>query len=111
VGEQREEVARVLGELCEAGLVRTPENSALDRGARRYRLTVQGQRVAETMDGALSEDVARGIRIAVQLLQHVLGNATSAAEALEAIAGELLDDSQAAAEAVSVWAEEARNAG
>jgi DNA-binding MarR family transcriptional regulator len=111
LGEGRGQIERVLSELSLAGLVRTPERDALDRGVRRYRLTVEGERVVEAMDRGLSDDVARGIRIAVRLLQHVLASASSPADALETIAEELLLDRRAAAEAVSVWAEEAMDAG
>jgi DNA-binding MarR family transcriptional regulator len=111
LGEQRGLIAQVLTELCTAGLVRTPERDTLDRRVRRYRLTVEGERVAEAVDRGLSDDVARGIRIAVRLLQHVLVSASSPADALETIAEELLLDPRAAAEAVSVWAEEAMDAG
>jgi DNA-binding MarR family transcriptional regulator len=111
LGEQRDHIARVLSELCAAGLVRTPGRDALDRRARRYRLTVDGERVAEAVDRGLPDGVARGIRIAVRLLQHVLVSASSPADALETIAEELLLDPRAAAEAVSVWAEEAMDAG
>lgn len=106
---QRRALMRSLHRLRAAGLVQV--TGPLDRSPRCYRLTVEGRRLVASFSPSLSDDVARGIRIAVRLFQHLLSHETSPASSLEAIADYVLDEPRWASQAVQTWAEEVMLAG
>jgi DNA-binding MarR family transcriptional regulator len=111
LGEERSRITRLLQRLRAAGLVMVHDSDSRDGRQRPHRLTAEGRRVLDRLDVALSGDVARGIRLAVEVFRHLLANASSPTSALETIAIELLRDPVAAAHAVDVWASAARRAG
>jgi hypothetical protein len=92
-------------------LVLVHDGDSTDRRQRPHRLTPEGRRVLDRLDAELSNDVARGIRLAVEVFRHLLANASSPTSALETIAIDLLQSPLAAAHAVSVWASAAKQAG
>lgn len=107
----RASITRTLDRLRELGLIRAYADGTGDRRTRPHRLTIEGVRVADELSAGLSPEVARGISIAVSLFHHLMTHASSPASALDAIVSAKLGNPESAAEAVRVWAEEAKEAG
>lgn len=110
LGRDRSTITRILRQLRAAGLVRA-SSDALDGRARPHRLTAQGRRMLTGSNTAISNDVERGIAIAVHLFQYLLDHDTTPASALDTIAEEVLGNNDAARAAVSKWAAESQKAG
>lgn len=111
LGEDRSKITRTLQKLRAAGLVQAHAGESPDGRKRPHRLTVQGRRVATELGAGVSDDMARGIRLAVSLFKHLLAQSPSPATTLDTIAEDILGDTAAAPEAVGLWAEEAQKAG
>lgn len=105
------EIAETLDQLATAGLVQSFAVQAEERHMRPYRLTLEGRRVLEAQAPGLAAQVEIGIRIAVGMFDYLCRHEASPASALQEIAEEVLHDPEAAALAVRVWAEEAKDSG
>lgn len=105
------EIAQTLDELTAAGLVQPFAVQAEERHMRPYRLTLEGRRALEAQAPGLAAQVEIGIRIAVGMFDYLCRHEASPATALQEIAEEVLHDPDAAALAVRVWAEEAKDFG
>lgn len=65
----------------------------------------------EQMTVGLSDDVARGIRLAIELFHHLLTSPFDTSNTLATVAVGILDDPHVALEAVQLWERESCSAG
>lgn len=103
LGESRSNVSRTLAKMRAAELIQISPDDVFDGRTRPHELTPTGKHFLGRLEQLLPDATVQGIEVAVALVGHVLGQATSAAHELHSVAQRMLDSEDAAKQAVEVW--------